>query len=283
MSKRSDRRRREHLQRLAAVALEAGQTAARQENATHQDACHLVDKLLAADPVLTHGGGPRTPEGKARSAQNSFRHGLAASFHRFQLLPGEDPREYTELCADLQSQFRPRTPAERHKLEDMAQAWWLQRRARNFQTAALADGDAECFALYLRYETSQRRGYQMAYKGFSGHAEGAAVGAIVARSETGGPRSLVPIGAALSVAATQSASSSTGNPGGPPRRLATLPPQPFTVISKSTTGSANRPIGVFVASSPVWLCFVHMRTVRIEIPGHRPRAAASNKAMASTD
>jgi hypothetical protein len=166
MSKRSDRRRREHLQRLAAVALEAGQTAARQENATHQDACHLVDKLLAADPVLTHGGGPRTPEGKARSAQNSFRYGLAASFHRFQLLPGEDPREYTELCADLQSQFRPRTPAERHKLEDMAQAWWLQRRARNFQTAALADGDAKCFALYLRYETSQRRSYQMAYKDF---------------------------------------------------------------------------------------------------------------------
>jgi hypothetical protein len=80
--------------------------------------------------------------------------------------PGEDVREYAELCAELRGQFRPRTTAEAHKIDDMAQAWWLQRRARNLQTSALEQGDEKGFALYLRYETTQRRGYQMAYKDF---------------------------------------------------------------------------------------------------------------------
>jgi hypothetical protein len=120
-------------------------------------------KLLSAP----HGCGPHTPEGKARSAKNSFRHGLAAaSFKSFKLLPGEDAREYAELCADLRTQFRPRTPAENHKIDDMAQAWWLQRRSRNLQTSALEQGDEKGFALYLRYETTQRRSHQMAYKDF---------------------------------------------------------------------------------------------------------------------
>jgi hypothetical protein len=131
--------------------------------ATEADGLDMLSKLLSAP----YGGGPNTPEGKARSAKNSFRHGLAAaSFKSFKLLPGEDAREYAELCADLRTQFRPRTPAENHKIDDMAQAWWLQRRSRNLQTSALEQGDEKGFALYLRYETTQRRSYQMAYKDF---------------------------------------------------------------------------------------------------------------------
>jgi hypothetical protein len=98
--------------------------------ATESDGLDMLSKLLSAP----RGGGPKTPEGKARSAQNSFCHGLvAASFKSFKLVPGEDPREYAELCADLRVQFDPRTPAEQHKIDDMAKAWWLQRRARNLQ------------------------------------------------------------------------------------------------------------------------------------------------------
>ncbi len=118
----------------------------------------------AAD--LPRSGGPTTEAGKRRSSQNSFKHGLAAGFSHFKLLSSEDPAEYAELLAEVRAQFVPRTTCERHKIDDMAQAWWLQRRARNMQTSALESADDKAFALYLRYETTQRRSYQMAYKDF---------------------------------------------------------------------------------------------------------------------
>ncbi len=120
--------------------------------------------LPAAD--LPRAGGPTSEAGKRRSSQNSFKHGLAAGFSHFKLLSSEDPAEYAELLAEIRAQFVPRTTCERHKIDDMAQAWWLQRRARNMQTSALELGDDKAFALYLRYETTQRRSYQMAYKDF---------------------------------------------------------------------------------------------------------------------
>ncbi len=118
----------------------------------------------AAD--LPRSGGPTTEAGKRRSSQNSFKHGLAAGFSHFKLLSSEDPAEYAELLAEVRAQFVPRTTCERHKIDDLAQAWWLQRRARNMQTSALELGDDKAFALYLRYETTQRRSYQSAYKDF---------------------------------------------------------------------------------------------------------------------
>ncbi len=115
---------------------------------------------------LPRSGGPTSEAGKRRSSQNSFKHGLAAGFSHFKLLSSEDPAEYAKLLAEIRAQFVPRTTCERHKIDDMAQAWWLQRRARNMQTGALESGDDKAFALYLRYETTQRRSYQMAYKDF---------------------------------------------------------------------------------------------------------------------
>lgn len=122
----------------------------------------------ALDPLSApRHGGPVTPEGKARSARNSFKHGLAVtSFSSFKLLPGENPTEYTDLGADLRAQFKPGSRAEYHKIDDMAQSWWLQRRARHLQTNAIEEGNEKLLALYLRYETTQRRSYQMAFKDF---------------------------------------------------------------------------------------------------------------------
>jgi hypothetical protein len=49
--------------------------------------------------------GPRTPEGKARSAQNALRHGMRAEKHV--VLPGEDDGEFAGLEAALFAELAP--------------------------------------------------------------------------------------------------------------------------------------------------------------------------------
>jgi hypothetical protein len=49
--------------------------------------------------------GPRTPEGKARSARNALKHGLRAQKHV--VLPKEDAAEFTDLEAALFEELAP--------------------------------------------------------------------------------------------------------------------------------------------------------------------------------
>lgn len=191
MSKLSRRERRQGLtpqglnrpdvRETVNAAIQAGRTAAEQ-GCSEADLHSTLDAMLQsldselppgdaphsaeAPPAPRHGGGPATDLGKARSAQNSFKHGLAAPFHSFRFLPGEDPAEFADLNAEMRVQFNPQTPCERLKIQDMAQAWWLQHRARDLQTRSIENNDEKAFALYLRYETSERRAYQMAHRDF---------------------------------------------------------------------------------------------------------------------
>lgn len=69
--------------------------------------------------------GPVTPEGKARSAANSRRHGLAAANI---VLPGESADHFQHLLADYMHQFQPQTGVEADLVEVMAVARWRLRR-----------------------------------------------------------------------------------------------------------------------------------------------------------
>jgi len=82
-------------------------------------------------------GGPRTPEGKARSAKNALRHGLRAA--RFALLPHEDPEEFRALVAELRERYRPSDPVERELVDAIAVAIWREMRADRLEAEALAD------------------------------------------------------------------------------------------------------------------------------------------------
>ena len=50
--------------------------------------------------------GPRTPDGKARAAQNALKHGLRAQ--KYLVLPDEDAAEFAELEAALVAELRAR-------------------------------------------------------------------------------------------------------------------------------------------------------------------------------
>ncbi len=62
-----------------------------------------------------HSTGPTSSIGKARSAQNSFKHGL---YSKQLILPGEDPADFDELRAGLRSEHQPANTTEEILLVD---------------------------------------------------------------------------------------------------------------------------------------------------------------------
>src|SRR6185295_3681888 len=80
--------------------------------------------------------GPRTPEGKARSATNGLQHGLTA----LQLvITSESQAEFDAHTAALRADFAPQGAAEELLLEHLIAASWRLRRARNFETLYYSD------------------------------------------------------------------------------------------------------------------------------------------------
>lgn len=78
--------------------------------------------------------GPATPEGRARAAGNSLRHGLTAEDV---LIPGEDPEEFDILREALLHEFGPDGPYEIMLVEEMATLKWRHRRAVRLETAVV--------------------------------------------------------------------------------------------------------------------------------------------------
>ncbi|MBV8732274.1 MAG: hypothetical protein JO336_20890 [Acidobacteriia bacterium] len=65
--------------------------------------------------------GPITAQGKETVSGNSIRHGLRS---RKVILKGEDPAEFDQLAGDLESEWQPHSPTERHYLLQMVIAQW---------------------------------------------------------------------------------------------------------------------------------------------------------------
>ena len=96
-----------------------------------------MSKLSRAESARRNGAkshGPVTPEGKARSAQNAFRHGLAA---RSIPLANESESRCADMLAAYTEHFQPANIVEEDLVEEMVAAKWRHRRALAFQNAAL--------------------------------------------------------------------------------------------------------------------------------------------------
>jgi hypothetical protein len=105
--------------------------------------------------------GPKTPEGKAISARNNFRHGFTGEFT---VLPWEDQSEYDGLMDALRDEHKPSCLTERILVDKMAQALWLTKRALMLQHVTFNHEVPTCddekqLALYIRYQTTHERNF----------------------------------------------------------------------------------------------------------------------------
>jgi hypothetical protein len=82
--------------------------------------------------------GPATPEGKARSSRNSFKHGLYSK----QLVVGaEEAAALDTLKADLRAEHQPANETERILANELAEQFWRLRRARAYEANMLDSGE----------------------------------------------------------------------------------------------------------------------------------------------
>jgi hypothetical protein len=108
--------------------------------------------------------GPKSETGKAASALNNTRHGLAGAFR---VLPTESQSDFDALFATLADEHQPATFTETTLVEAMAQHHWLRQRALHLESCCYdpATGqivDEKQLALLLRYQTTHERGFQKA-------------------------------------------------------------------------------------------------------------------------
>ena len=79
--------------------------------------------------------GPRTPDGKARSAQNARKHGLTT---KDLLIGPEDREEFDELLAGLQADVAPQGTLQQTLFDELVSSAWNLRRVRRLQTELCA-------------------------------------------------------------------------------------------------------------------------------------------------
>ncbi|MDQ2774044.1 MAG: hypothetical protein M3Y57_03820, partial [Acidobacteriota bacterium] len=82
-----------------------------------------------------HSTGPRTPEGRAASSRNSFKHGL---YSKALVYPGENPAELDALKADLRAEHQPANTTEEILVNELAEQFWHIRRWREYKCRFLS-------------------------------------------------------------------------------------------------------------------------------------------------
>jgi hypothetical protein len=125
--------------------------------------------------------GPKTPDGKAASAQNATSHGLSSSFA---VLPHEDHDAYAQLLDSLHQEHTPATEHEKFLVTQMAESRWRLHRTNRFEAIAydqlldeydktnpdhvivvkLTNRTSNIFDLLQRYRTAAERSYYKAHR-----------------------------------------------------------------------------------------------------------------------
>jgi low affinity Fe/Cu permease len=113
-----------------------------------------------------HSTGPTTESGKAASCKNNFKYGLTGS--SFTVLDFEDQDEFDQLLSGLRFEHQPSTMTESILVEQMAQSYWLRKRALYLQDQCATDEELNLeqqekrLALFIRYQTTHDRAFHRA-------------------------------------------------------------------------------------------------------------------------
>ncbi len=103
------------------------------------------------------GGGPKTPEGKAKSSENSAKHGMRAK--QFRLAADETQEEYDEHRANWWAQLGPESFLEEQMMNQLILNHWLMLRGNRRYLEAEIEGDRHEIELMQRYETTAERAF----------------------------------------------------------------------------------------------------------------------------
>src|SRR5437879_1253004 len=75
--------------------------------------------------------GPRSPEGKAASSSNAFKHGIDAASA---VIPGENPADREALARSYYERCEPATPEETFLVNALIDAEWNRSRYQRIET-----------------------------------------------------------------------------------------------------------------------------------------------------
>jgi hypothetical protein len=102
--------------------------------------------------------GPKTPEGKARSAQNALKHGFRAQKHM--VLPGEDAAELAALEAALVEELAPVGALQAALAQGAVSAVWRLSRAERLEAELFAENHlaGRSLGLVLIHDCNGRQG-----------------------------------------------------------------------------------------------------------------------------
>jgi hypothetical protein len=105
-------------------------------------AANKLNTLLdpEAPSKKSHATGPKTPEGKKRSAMNALRHGLSG---RIVVLPTEDMAEYLKFTKAFVADLFPATLLEHEIAQSISNGYWRLKRFQTVEESLLALGHYE--------------------------------------------------------------------------------------------------------------------------------------------
>ncbi|MGB7727394.1 MAG: hypothetical protein WBL50_05140 [Candidatus Acidiferrum sp.] len=95
---------------------------------------------VASTERASKNGGPRTPQGKQRSSQNSFKHGF---YSREVSLNGKSRTQYNALLRGLWNDYEPRGTRQQVFVEKLALLLWSQRRVLSALVELPLPGDLD--------------------------------------------------------------------------------------------------------------------------------------------
>ena len=126
------------------------------------------------------GGGPKSPDGKARSSQNSTTHGMRA--RPGLILPDERQEDFDEIEDGWREEYQPEGHAENTLVDAVILNQWLMKRAERRVLQAEAGAVEECgddphgwseerrhtFELMQRYKTTAERAFYRSWNAVQG-------------------------------------------------------------------------------------------------------------------